>query len=46
MKKKIIGIIDYQAGNISSLKNSITELGFKAELIRNSNNIRNFDKKC
>ena len=44
MIKKIIGIIDYQAGNISSLKNSITELGFKAELIRNSNNIKNFDK--
>ena len=44
MKKNKIGIIDYQAGNISSLKNSIAKLGFKAELIKNANNIKNFDK--
>ena len=44
MKQNKIGIIDYQAGNINSLKNSISELGYKPELIKNSNHIKNFDK--
>ena len=43
-KNKFIGIIDYQAGNISSLKNSILEIGYKPVLIKNSTEIKQFSK--
>ena len=43
-KNKFIGIIDYQAGNISSLKNSILEIGYKPVLIKNSSEIKQFSK--
>ena len=43
-KKKLIGIIDYQAGNISSLKNSIIKIGYNPVLIKKSEEIKNFSK--
>ena len=43
-QNKFIGIIDYQAGNISSLKNSILEIGYKPVLIKNSTEIKQFSK--
>ena len=43
-KKKLIGIIDYQAGNINSLKNSIIKLGYFPILIKYAKEINKYNK--
>ncbi|MDC3158073.1 hypothetical protein OA544_03200 [Candidatus Pelagibacter sp.] len=42
MIKKKIGIIDYNAGNIFSIINSLKYLGFKAEIIDNKLQLKNY----
>lgn len=35
MKKNVIGILDYGAGNCASVKNTINKLGFRTRLVKN-----------
>ena len=37
-------IVDYGAGNILSVYNSIFNLGFDPEIVNDSNELKNFDK--
>lgn len=39
-----IGIINYEMGNIESVKNSIVRLGYEYEIIDNSHNFENFNR--
>lgn len=43
-QKNIIGIVDFQAGNITSLRNSISFLGYKSLLVKKPNDIKKFSK--
>ena len=42
MKKKIIGIIDYGAGNLGSIYNAINYLGYEAKLLERPESINKF----
>ncbi len=44
MKKGIIGIIDYGGGNIGSVRNSLKYLGYKSQVVRNSEHMEKVDK--
>jgi glutamine amidotransferase len=39
-----IGVIDYNINNLSSVLNSISKLGFNAEIVKNADDISSFDK--
>lgn len=39
-----IGIIDYQMGNLASLINSVEKVGFQAEVIRDPDALKRFEK--
>jgi len=39
-----IGIIDYQMGNLASLKNSFDFIGVSVDVIKDANDIRRYDK--
>lgn len=43
MKRKSVGVIDYGAGNIDSLKNILNKIGYKALGCSSKNDIKNCD---
>ena len=43
-QKNIVGIVDFQAGNITSLRNSISFLGYKSSLVKKPKDIKKFSK--
>ena len=42
-KKPTLSILDYQMGNISSLKHSLKELGYKSNLVNNPEEVKQSD---
>jgi len=40
----LLAIIDYNMGNLSSVKNAFNKLGIKAEIIQDCEKLKNFDK--
>ncbi len=39
-----IGIVDYNMGNLASVKNAFKKIGANAEIVKNPENIKNYDK--
>ena len=39
-----IGIVDYNMGNLASVKNAFDKIGKKADIIKNPDEIKNYDK--
>lgn len=39
-----LGVVDYGMGNLRSVVNSLTHLGYRAELVRDADRIKEFDK--
>jgi glutamine amidotransferase len=43
MKCKI-GIVDYNMGNLASVKNAFDKIGAKSEIVKDANKLKNYDK--
>ena len=39
-----IGIVDYNMGNLASVKNAFDKIGVRAEIVKEADKIKNFDK--
>ena len=39
-----IGIVDYNMGNLASVKNAFDKIGLKADVVKNPDKIKNYDK--
>ncbi len=39
-----IGIVDYNMGNLASVRNAFKKIGANAEIVKNPENIKNYDK--
>jgi glutamine amidotransferase len=40
----IIGIVDYNMGNLASVKNAFDKIGVKAEIVKDADKLENYDK--
>jgi glutamine amidotransferase len=39
-----IGIVDYNMGNLASVKNAFDKIGAKSEIVKDANKLKNYDK--
>jgi glutamine amidotransferase len=40
----VIGIVDYNMGNLASVKNAFDKIGAKAEIVKDADKLKNYDK--